>query len=75
MDAFRSALLALPEAYRVPLVLLYTEELSYRELAEMLGCPVGTVMSRLHRGRKVLERELWEYAKRRGWVKTWKAES
>ncbi len=63
--AVRRALLALPEAYRVPLVLLYVEELSYKELADTLGCPVGTIMSRLHRGRKILERELWECAKQR----------
>jgi RNA polymerase sigma-70 factor (ECF subfamily) len=68
----RRALLGLPEAYRLPLVLLYVEDLSYRELAEVLGCPVGTVMSRLHRGRKILERELWECAKRRGLVRTLK---
>jgi RNA polymerase sigma-70 factor (ECF subfamily) len=67
----REALRALPEVYRVPLVLLYTEEMTYRELSEVLGCPVGTVMSRLHRGRKILERELWECARRRGLVKTW----
>ena len=67
--AVRRALLALPEAYRVPLVLLYAEELSYKELADMLGCPVGTIMSRLHRGRKILERELWECAKQRGIVR------
>jgi RNA polymerase sigma-70 factor (ECF subfamily) len=66
----RRALLALPEAYRVPLVLLYVEELSYKELADTLGCPVGTIMSRLHRGRKILERELWECAKQRGIVRT-----
>lgn len=66
----RRALLGLPEAYRVPLVLLYGEELSYKELAEMLGCPVGTIMSRLHRGRKILERELWECARQRGIVRT-----
>jgi RNA polymerase sigma-70 factor, ECF subfamily len=66
----RRALLALPEAYRVPLVLLYVEELSYKELAEVLGCPAGTIMSRLHRGRKILERELWECAKQRGIVRT-----
>ena len=65
----RRALLALPEVYRVPLILLYVEDLSYRELAELLGCPVGTVMSRLHRGRKTLERELWDCARRRGLVK------
>jgi RNA polymerase sigma-70 factor (ECF subfamily) len=70
-EEVRSALLALPEAFRLPLLLLYTEELSYRELAEVLDCPVGTVMSRLHRGRKILERELWECARTRGWVKTW----
>jgi RNA polymerase sigma-70 factor (ECF subfamily) len=68
-DDVRQALLALPEVYRVPLVLLYVEDLSYRELAVVLGCPVGTVMSRLHRARKILERDLWECAKRRGFVK------
>ena len=45
--------------------------MSYRELAEVLGCPIGTVMSRIHRGRKMLERGLWELARRRGLVKTW----
>jgi RNA polymerase sigma-70 factor (ECF subfamily) len=68
----RRALLSVPETYRVPLVLLYSEDLSYRELAEVLSCPIGTVMSRLHRGRKMLERALWECARRRGWVKDWK---
>jgi RNA polymerase sigma-70 factor (ECF subfamily) len=70
-EEVRRALLALPEAYRLPLLLLYVNELSYKELAKVLGCPIGTVMSRLHRGRKILERELWECAKRKGWVKTW----
>jgi RNA polymerase sigma-70 factor, ECF subfamily len=65
----RRALLALPEVYRTTLVLLYVEDLSYRELADMLNCPVGTVMSRLHRGRKALERALWDCACRRGLVK------
>jgi RNA polymerase sigma-70 factor (ECF subfamily) len=68
-DEVRRALLALPEAYRVPLVLLYVEELSYKELAAALDCPVGTIMSRLHRGRKILERELWECARQRGIVR------
>jgi RNA polymerase sigma-70 factor, ECF subfamily len=70
-DDVRRALAALPEVYRIPVVLVYTEEMSYQELSEMLGCPLGTVMSRLYRGRKTLERELWECAKRRGLVKTW----
>lgn len=69
-DEVRQALLALPEVYRVPLVLLYTEELSYAELADVLRCPVGTVMSRLHRGRKLLEQALWDFAKRRGLIRT-----
>ena len=51
-------------------MLLYAEDMTYRDVAEVLDCPVGTVMSRLHRGRKILERELWECAKRRGLVKT-----
>jgi RNA polymerase sigma-70 factor (ECF subfamily) len=70
-DEVRQALLALPEAYRVPLVLLYVEDLSYKQLAEMLGCPIGTIMSRLYRGRKILERTLWECATRRGIVRRW----
>jgi len=70
-EAVRRALLGLPQVYRVPLVLLYVEGLSYRELADVLGCPPGTVMSRLHRGRKILERELWECARRRGLIKVW----
>jgi RNA polymerase sigma-70 factor (ECF subfamily) len=67
----RRALLAIPEIYRVPLLLVYVEEMSYRDLAEVLGCPLGTVMSRLFRGRKALERELWHCARRRGLVKEW----
>ena len=70
-DEVRRALAALPEAYRIAVVLVYTEEMSYQQLAEVLGCPLGTVMSRLYRGRKALERELWECAKRRGLVKAW----
>lgn len=66
----RRALLGLPESYRVPLVLLYAEEMSYREIAEVTGCPIGTVMSRLHRGRKILERELWDCALKRGLVRS-----
>jgi RNA polymerase sigma-70 factor (ECF subfamily) len=65
----RRALVSIPEAYRVPLVLFYVEGLRYRELAEVLKCPVGTVMSRLHRGRKTLERLLWDCALRRGLIK------
>jgi len=65
----RAALLRLPDMFRVPLVLLHVGGLSHRELADALGCPVGTVMSRLHRARKILEGELWECARRRGLVR------
>jgi RNA polymerase sigma-70 factor (ECF subfamily) len=65
----RAALLRLPDLFRIPLVLLYVQDMSYRELADALGCPVGTVMSRLHRARKILEGELWECARRRGLVR------
>ena len=74
-EEVRAALLALPEAYLVPLLLVYLEGMKYRELAEILDLPMGTVMSRLHRGRKILERQLWECAKQRGLVKTWKKPS
>jgi RNA polymerase sigma-70 factor (ECF subfamily) len=70
-EEVRAALMRLPEGFRVPLVLLYVEELSYKELAEIVGCPVGTIMSRLHRARKILERDLWDCAQRRGLVRRW----
>jgi RNA polymerase sigma-70 factor (ECF subfamily) len=54
----QSALDALPEEFRTAVVLADIAELSYREIAETMGCPVGTVMSRLHRGRRALAREL-----------------
>jgi RNA polymerase sigma-70 factor, ECF subfamily len=52
----------LPEEFRMVVVLSDLEEFSYKEIAEMIGCPIGTVMSRLHRGRKLLQRELIDYA-------------
>lgn len=48
----------LPEKYRLPLILHYTEEWSYQEIAEGLELPLGTVMSRLSRGRELLKRKL-----------------
>ena len=54
------ALDALPESFRDAVVLVVIEELAYKEAARRLGVPVGTVMSRLHRGRKLLAAELRE---------------
>ena len=56
------ALEALPEDFRLAVVLSDIEELSYKEIAEAMGCPIGTVMSRLHRGRKLLQRTLRDHA-------------
>jgi RNA polymerase sigma-70 factor (ECF subfamily) len=52
----------LPEIYRVPLVLRYIHGFATKEVARMLQAPLGTVLARLHRGRKLFERELWTYA-------------
>ncbi|MGE0787027.1 MAG: sigma-70 family RNA polymerase sigma factor [Sandaracinaceae bacterium] len=54
----QEALDELPEDYRVMIVLADLEELSYKEIAEIVGCPIGTVMSRLHRARKQMQRRL-----------------
>ncbi|MFP5332402.1 MAG: RNA polymerase sigma factor [Acidimicrobiia bacterium] len=52
--------------YRVPLVLVHMEGLEVQEVARMLGAPKNTVLSWLHRGRKLFESELWEYARESG---------
>ncbi|HLU32178.1 MAG TPA: sigma factor-like helix-turn-helix DNA-binding protein [Acidimicrobiia bacterium] len=48
--------------YRVPLVLVHMETIPTRQVARMLGVPLNTVLSWLHRGRKLFEREMWQYA-------------
>jgi RNA polymerase sigma-70 factor (ECF subfamily) len=53
----------LPEAYRVPMVLFSLGDMSYQEIADALGIPIGTVMSRLHRARTQLRAELRQYAR------------
>lgn len=55
--------------YRPPLILTTVHGFSCKESATILGVPLGTLLSRLHRGRKQLERGLWDYAVRRGLVK------
>jgi len=63
------AIAALPEEYRTVVVLALVEDLAYREIADVLAIPVGTVMSRLHRGRKLLQARLIDLAARRGIVR------
>ena len=69
-DRVRDALEALPEHFRLPVLLADGEGFAYREIAEILDVPIGTVMSRLHRGRRALQRELYEVAVERGIVET-----
>lgn len=62
------ALDTLPEDYRTMVLLADVEELSYKEIADVVGCPIGTVMSRLHRARKQLQLHLYEHARALGIV-------
>jgi RNA polymerase sigma-70 factor, ECF subfamily len=68
-DEIRRALDALPAEFRLAVVLCDVEEFSYEEIARMMGCPIGTVMSRLHRGRKLLQRALYNHAIALGVIK------
>ena len=60
------ALESLPENFRMPVLMADVEGFSYKEIAGMLDIPIGTVMSRLHRGRKALQKKLWHIAEARG---------
>jgi RNA polymerase sigma-70 factor (ECF subfamily) len=62
------AIESLPEAFRMPVLYADVEGFSYKEIAEILDVPIGTVMSRLHRGRKALQRKLWNLAVEQGLV-------
>ena len=67
MDTFtdadvKAAVEALSENFRLPVILADVEGFSYKEIAEILDIPIGTVMSRLHRGRKALQKSLYDYA-------------
>ena len=62
----KAALAAMPEDFRMAVYLADVEGFSYKEIADIVGVPSGTVMSRLHRGRKLLRSSLAEYAKDRG---------
>ena len=62
----KDALASMPEEFRMAVYLSDVEGFSYKEIAEITGVPNGTVMSRLHRGRKMLREALASYAKERG---------
>ena len=62
----KQALESLPDHFRMPVLLADVEGFSYKEIAEILDIPIGTVMSRLHRGRKALQKKLWSVAEQRG---------
>ena len=67
-DEVKNAIEELPDTYRMPLLLSDVDGFSYKEIAEMLDIPIGTVMSRLHRGRKSMQKRLYDFAKERGLV-------
>jgi RNA polymerase sigma-70 factor (ECF subfamily) len=67
-ESISNALDALPEEYCIVASLYFMGEFAYEEIAQMLDCPVGTVRSRLHRGRKTLQQALWQVAVDRGVV-------
>ena len=63
-----SALSALPMEFREAATLYFSQDMSYQDIAEVLGIPVGTVRSRLHRSRRLLQKELWHLAQEYGVV-------
>jgi RNA polymerase sigma-70 factor (ECF subfamily) len=67
-DEVKKALEELPDQFRIPVLMSDVEGFSYKEIAEILEIPLGTVMSRLHRGRKSMQKMLYEYAKERGLI-------
>jgi RNA polymerase sigma-70 factor (ECF subfamily) len=67
-DDISTALQELPEEFRLAVMLCDIEGFSYREIAEILKCPVGTVMSRLYRGRRLLQNLLYQHAVEKGIV-------
>lgn len=67
-DEVAQAIAELPDDFRTVVILCDIEGLPYEEIAEFVECPLGTVRSRLHRGRKLLRQGLTEYARKRGYV-------
>src|SRR5688572_4888574 len=67
-DEVKAALESLPDTFRMAVLLADVEGFAYKEIAEILDIPIGTVMSRLHRGRKALQKRLYDFAVDRGLV-------
>lgn len=67
-EQVEEAIAALPDEYRVAATLYFIQDFSYQEIAEVVGVPVGTVRSRLHRGRRLLQKALWVIAEEQGIV-------
>ena len=68
-DEVKNALTSLPQEYREVVILSMVDGFTYQEIASLLGIPIGTVMSRLFRGRQILKQNLSEYARSMGYVK------
>ncbi|MCP5006859.1 MAG: sigma-70 family RNA polymerase sigma factor, partial [Planctomycetes bacterium] len=66
-DDIKNALEAIPDDFRIVILLSTIEGFSYKEISEIINCPVGTVMSRIYRGRKMLKEKLAGYAKQYGY--------
>ncbi|MFQ5712711.1 MAG: sigma-70 family RNA polymerase sigma factor [Candidatus Scalinduaceae bacterium] len=66
-DDIKKALEELPVDFRTVILLSTVEGFSYKEISEMIGCPIGTVMSRIYRGRRMLKERLTSYAKKHGY--------
>lgn len=69
-DEVKAAIEALPDNFRIAVLLADVEGFSYKEIAEITDVPIGTVMSRIHRGRRALQKALHEFAEARGLVGT-----
>lgn len=67
-DEVKAAIEALPDAFRIAVLLADVEGFSYKEIADITDVPIGTVMSRIHRGRRALEKTLHDFAEARGLV-------
>ncbi|MBI5094745.1 MAG: sigma-70 family RNA polymerase sigma factor [Candidatus Hydrogenedentes bacterium] len=64
-DEVRNAIENLPKDFKDAVIMADLEDMSYKEIADIMDCPLGTVMSRLYRGRKLLRDQLYKYAKER----------